>query len=69
MFKQKLAQKQAEIDASFQNKQNEDPSAVFAIIDKDFKANKDNVIQMLIGNVLNVNVEVPRVVKGNFDDE
>ena len=42
---------------------------MFAIIDKDFKANKDKVISMLIGNVLSVNVEVPRVVKGNFDDE
>lgn len=24
---------------------------------------------MLVANVLNVNVEVPRVVKGNFDEE
>ena len=35
----------------------------------DFKKNKDAVIEMLIGNVLNVNVEVPRVVKGNFEED
>ena len=40
-----------------------------AVIEKDFKANKGAVIEMLIANVLNVNVEVPRVVKGNFDDD
>ena len=40
-----------------------------AAIEKDFKGNKNAVIEMLIANVLNVNVEVPRVVKGNFDDD
>ena len=40
-----------------------------AVIEKDFKANKSAVIEMLIANVLNVNVEVPRVVKGNFDED
>ena len=40
-----------------------------AAIEKDFKKNKDAVIEMLIANVLNVNVEVPRVVKGNFEDD
>ena len=64
-----MAQKQAEIDESFSSKNSEDPSKTFAIIEKDFKANKDAVIKMLIGNVLNVNVEVPRVVKGNFDED
>ena len=39
------------------------------LIEKDFKKNKDAVIEMLIGNVLNVNVEVPRVVKGNFEED
>jgi len=40
-----------------------------AVIEQDFKANKSAVIEMLIANVLNVNVEVPRVVKGNFDED
>ena len=60
---------QKEIDASFQSKASDDPKKHMQQIEKDFKKNKDAVIQMLIGNVLNVNVEVPRVVKGNFDEE
>ena len=68
-FEAKLNTRKAEIAESFNTKQNEDPNKVIQVIDKDFKANKDAVIKMLIGNVLNVNVEVPRVVKGNFDDD
>ena len=37
-------------------------------INKDFLKNKDYVIEMLIKNVINVNVEIPRVVKGDFDE-
>ncbi len=37
-------------------------------IHKDFLKNKDYVIEMLIKNVINVNVEIPRVVKGDFDE-
>ena len=42
---------------------------MYAAIAADFEANQESVIEMLIGNVLNVNVEVPRVVKGNFDED
>ena len=38
-------------------------------IHKDFLKNKDPVIEMLIKNVINVNVDIPRVVKGDFDDD
>ena len=47
----------------------EDPSKALGAIESDFNNNKDDVIKMLIANVLNVNVEVPRVVKGNFEEE
>jgi len=38
-------------------------------IHKDFLKNKDPVIEMLIKNVINVNVDIPRVVKGDFDED
>ena len=36
---------------------------------KDFEENKADVVKMLIGNVMNVNIDIPRVVKGDFEDE
>ena len=40
-----------------------------AALAADFEGNKDSVIEMLIGNVMNVNIDIPRVVKGDFEDE
>ena len=40
-----------------------------AAIEVDFQANKAEVIEMLIGTVLNVDQSIPRVVKGDFEDE
>ena len=40
----------------------------FQAIQKDYAANKDAVVEMLIKNIMNVNIEIPRVVKGNFED-
>ena len=40
-----------------------------AALASDFDANKDAVIEMLIGNVMNVNIDIPRVVKGDFEDD
>ena len=36
-------------------------------IDSDFQNNKDEVIKMLISNVMNVNIEIPKVIKGDFE--
>ena len=69
LFQQKVDAKQAEIEDGFKQKQSDDPAETMKVIQQDFDANKDAVIEMLIGNVLNVNVEVPRVVKGNFDED
>ena len=38
-------------------------------IHSDYKENKDDVIKMLISNVMNVNIEIPRVVKGDFSGQ
>ena len=36
-------------------------------IDDDYTNNKSEVIEMLIRNVMNVNIEIPRVIKGDFE--
>ena len=35
-------------------------------IEKDYLKNKDLVIDLLVKNVLSVNIEIPKVVKGAF---
>ena len=35
-------------------------------LEKDYEENRDAVVKMLIANVMNVNIEIPRVVKGDF---
>ena len=34
----------------------------------DFKTNKAAVLDMLFANIINVNIEIPKVVKGDFDN-
>ena len=36
-------------------------------IENDFNQNKDAVMKMLLQNVINVNIEIPRVIKGDFE--
>ena len=36
-------------------------------LQKDFQKNKDQVVDLLVKNVLSVNIEIPKVVKGNFE--
>ena len=38
-----------------------------AAIQKDYQRNKDTVVDLLVKNVLAVNIEIPKVVKGVFD--
>ncbi len=35
-------------------------------IQKDYVHNKDTVVELLVKNVLSVNIEIPKVVKGTF---
>ena len=35
-------------------------------IHRDFQKNKDAVVDLLVKNVLSVNIEIPKVVKGAF---
>ena len=38
-------------------------------IQRDYDQNKQLVIDMLIQNVMQVNKEIPKVVKGNFNED
>ena len=42
---------------------------MIAALATDYDVNKEEVIEMLIRNVMNVNIDIPKVVKGNFEDE
>ena len=35
-------------------------------IENDYTRNKDRVVDLLVSNVLSVNIEIPKVVKGTF---
>ncbi len=35
-------------------------------LQRDFQRNKEQVVDLLVKNVLSVNIEIPKVVKGNF---
>jgi hypothetical protein len=37
-----------------------------AKIEEDYAKNKDMVVDLLVKNVLSVNIEIPKVVKGAF---
>ena len=37
------------------------------VLEKQFEANKDKVINMLIEHAMHVDVSIPRVVQGNFE--
>ena len=41
----------------------------FSIIEREFEDNKHKVIDLLIDNVINVDISIPRVVRGNFEEE
>ena len=36
-------------------------------IESEYEENKENVIEYLIGKVMNVNLEIPKVVRGDFE--
>ena len=37
------------------------------VVKADYEANKEQVIEMLLNNVMNVNIDIPKVIKGDFD--
>ena len=41
----------------------------FDIVQKDYEQNKEDVLNMLFANITNVNIEIPRVVKGDFTED
>jgi hypothetical protein len=36
------------------------------VIEEDYAHNRDSVVELLVRNVLSVNIEIPKVVKGAF---
>ena len=67
-FDQALSEKQAELDNMDQGEGGDSTAKALEAVQADFAANSEEVIKMLIGNVMNVNIEIPRVIKGNFDE-
>ena len=67
-FQAKLAQRQKEINDADAANQNADGGSSLEQIENDFVDNKEDVIQMLIQNVMNVDIEIPKVVKGDFGE-
>ena len=45
---------------------NHQSSVTMETIERDYAANKELVIDLLVSNVLSVNIEIPKVVKGTF---
>ena len=45
---------------------NHQASVTMETIEKDYAENKNRVIDLLVSNVLSVNIEIPKVVKGTF---
>ena len=41
----------------------------FNILQKEFEVNSDKVIDLLIENCMNVDISIPRVVRGNFEEQ
>ena len=39
------------------------------VINSDYERNKSEVIKMLIQNVMQVSKEIPKVVRGRFEEE
>ena len=46
--------------------QNHLASVTMEVIERDYAQNKERVIDLLVSNVLAVNIEIPKVVKGTF---
>ena len=39
-----------------------------AVLEREFKANREKVVNMLIENVMQVDMSIPRVVQGKFGE-
>ena len=55
-----------QINESNENKGEGHQQVTMEQIEKDYSKNKDRVIELLVSNVLSVNIEIPKVVKGAF---
>ena len=53
-------------DAANKGSDNHQATVTMETIEKDYAENKNRVIDLLVSNVLSVNIEIPKVVKGTF---
>ena len=66
-YEEKLAEKTSELNSMNDGEEAQKSAQAFNAIQNDYQVNKEEVIKMLIGNIVNVNIEIPRVVKGDFE--
>ena len=65
-----MAKKRQDIEKQLSTQGNEKgDEEILAAIEVDYNENLDVVVEMLIGNVMNVNIDIPKVVKGNFEED
>ena len=60
-------QKKAVLDAEAKNQGTD--SVDMRVLENEFKANRDKVVNLLIDSVLKVDMTIPRVVQGKFGEE
>jgi hypothetical protein len=63
-----LEAKKQELEAEEAAKGSSNDEKTYQAIAADFGANYEAVIDMLIGNVMNVNIEIPKVIRGDFEN-
>ena len=63
---EELKKKINEGDGNKGQSDNHQASVTMETIEKDYAENKNRVIDLLVSNVLSVNIEIPKVVKGTF---
>ena len=62
-----VLQKEREINDKAREQDANNPTMTIAQAQADYEANKERVIDMLIKSIVKVDVEIPRVLKGDFD--
>ena len=69
-FERKLEQTRAQIERQYAAQANDQGQGDnLEQLEEDYNGQRDEVISRLIGNVMTVDISIPRVVKGNFEDE
>ena len=68
-FQKNLEKKKQEIEKQYAANSAANQGDEERSIAQDYDQHRDEVIAMLIKNVMTVDITIPRVVKGNFEDD